>query len=186
MRAVQPSRRIAQIVGAMARRRGNRLRNSRLGPRLRPSISALTLNPTDHLELAILRTTVAGCAPTVPPRPLFMARVSRLRGTYTFTARMFVRVIAQYVSTDRDPRSVPRRRSGAATGLLPGSALFAYKLNWQSVLFVGYGDDRELSPPSNEPRAASTASSSSRCPTRSSVDRHPTTSVPTTLHRKPQ
>ncbi len=26
-----------------------------------------------------------------------------------------------------------------------GSALFTYKLNWQSVLFVGYGDDRELS-----------------------------------------
>ena len=25
------------------------------------------------------------------------------------------------------------------------SALFAYKLNWQSVLFVGYGDDRERS-----------------------------------------
>ena len=23
-----------------------------------------------------------------------------------------------------------------------GSALFSYKLNWQSVLFVGYGDDR--------------------------------------------
>ena len=23
-----------------------------------------------------------------------------------------------------------------------GSGLFSYKLNWQSVLFVGYGDDR--------------------------------------------
>ena len=26
-----------------------------------------------------------------------------------------------------------------------GSALLAYKINWQSVLFLGYGDDRELS-----------------------------------------
>jgi hypothetical protein len=26
-----------------------------------------------------------------------------------------------------------------------GSALLAYKLNWQSVMFVGYGDNRELS-----------------------------------------
>ena len=25
-----------------------------------------------------------------------------------------------------------------------GQALLAYKLNWQSVMFVGYGDDREL------------------------------------------
>ena len=26
------------------------------------------------------------------------------------------------------------------------SILFAYKLNWQSVLFAGYGDERELTP----------------------------------------
>ncbi len=32
-----------------------------------------------------------------------------------------------------------------ADGTFSGTALFAYKLNWQSVLFVGYGDDRELS-----------------------------------------
>ncbi len=32
------------------------------------------------------------------------------------------------------------RRSGD----LSASALLAYKLNWQSVLFIGYGDDREL------------------------------------------
>jgi len=30
-------------------------------------------------------------------------------------------------------------------GFFSGSALFAYKINWQSVMFVGYGDDRELS-----------------------------------------
>ena len=29
--------------------------------------------------------------------------------------------------------------------VLEGSALLAYKLNWQSVVFVGYGDTRELS-----------------------------------------
>lgn len=30
-------------------------------------------------------------------------------------------------------------------GILTGSVVFAYKLNWQSVLFFGYGDDRERS-----------------------------------------
>ena len=30
------------------------------------------------------------------------------------------------------------------SGTFSGSALLAYKINWQSVLFVGYGDDREL------------------------------------------
>jgi hypothetical protein len=27
-----------------------------------------------------------------------------------------------------------------------GSALFSYKLNWQTVLFAGYGDDRDYVP----------------------------------------
>ena len=35
--------------------------------------------------------------------------------------------------------------TSAHSGGFTGSALVAYKLNWQSVLFVGYGDDRELS-----------------------------------------
>ena len=30
------------------------------------------------------------------------------------------------------------------SGSFAGSALIAYKLNWQSVLFLGYGDDRAL------------------------------------------
>ena len=29
---------------------------------------------------------------------------------------------------------------------LTGTALFAYKINWQSVMFVGYGDEREYTP----------------------------------------
>lgn len=56
---------------------------------------------------------------------------------------MFVRAIAQYVSTARDPSlylfHVPDR-----SGDFGGSLLFAYKINWQSVMFVGYGDDRGL------------------------------------------
>ena len=75
---------------------------------------------------------------------LLLARVSRVRANYMFTASSFVRVIAQYASTKWNPslfRSPVRDRSGTFSA----SALFAYKLNWQSLLFVGYGDDRELS-----------------------------------------
>ena len=54
-----------------------------------------------------------------------------------------MRAIGQYVSTRRDPAlylsPVPSH-----SGTFLGSLLLAYKLNWQSVLFVGYGDDREL------------------------------------------
>jgi hypothetical protein len=74
---------------------------------------------------------------------LFTARVDRLRATYTFDARSFLRVIAQWVDTTRDPalyrdQVEPRDRSFA------GSLLFAYKLNWQTVLFVRAGDERSL------------------------------------------
>lgn len=77
-------------------------------------------------------------------RRLFTAHVSRAKSTYNFTSRSFARVIVQYVSTTRDPSSYigsVNRRDAA----LLSTGLFAYKVNWQSVLFVGYGDDRELS-----------------------------------------
>jgi hypothetical protein len=56
---------------------------------------------------------------------------------------MFLRLIGQYVSTRRDPTlyafEVP-----AHSGDFSGSALFSYRLNWQTALFVGYGDERSL------------------------------------------
>jgi hypothetical protein len=107
--------------------------------------SSATLRPTDHLELALLANQqwlnvddAAGAS-----RRLFTARVFRVKGTYTFTSRMFARAIAQYVSVDRDP-SLYIHPVPAQSGNFGGSVLLAYKLNWQSVMFVGYGDDREL------------------------------------------
>jgi hypothetical protein len=104
------------------------------------------VHPINHVELALLHShewlyvnDAAGQS-----RHLFTARVSRLRGTYTFTPRSFVRVVGQYVATDRDP-SLYLTSVQARSGSFTGSALFAYKLNWQSVLFLGYGDDRDLS-----------------------------------------
>jgi len=76
-------------------------------------------------------------------RPLFTARVDRVRANYTFTARSFIRLIGQYVSTDRDP-ALFLHPSPAHDGFFSGSVLFAYKINWQSVMFFGYGDDRTL------------------------------------------
>jgi hypothetical protein len=103
------------------------------------------LNPTQHLEVALVQNQswlnvddAAGI-----DRRLFIARVSRIRATYTFTARMFLRGIVQSVTTDRDP-SLYLTPVPAKSGTFSGSLLLAYKLNWQSVMFVGYGDDRAL------------------------------------------
>jgi hypothetical protein len=57
---------------------------------------------------------------------------------------VFVRFVGQYEVTRRAPElymtAVP-----ATSADFAGSLLFAYKLNWQSVVFVGYGDNRALS-----------------------------------------
>ena len=50
---------------------------------------------------------------------------------------------SKHSETKRDP-SLYTSSVDARSGEFGGSALFAYKLNWQSVMFVGYGDDREL------------------------------------------
>jgi hypothetical protein len=109
-----------------------------------------TLRPTDHLALQLIGSRrQLDVSPTgAGPRDsrLFTADVARLKATYTFTSRAFLRLIAQRVRTERDTGlydpalSVLRRDEGVT-----GSALFAYKLNWQTVLFLGYSDDRALS-----------------------------------------
>jgi hypothetical protein len=74
---------------------------------------------------------------------LYTASVERLKTTYSFSAKSLVRIIGQYISTDRNPTryTFPVR---AHSGSFLGSILYSYKLNWQTVLFVGYGDDRLL------------------------------------------
>ena len=57
---------------------------------------------------------------------------------------MFVRATAQYESTNRDP-NLYTFSTLAKSGTFTGQVLLSYKLNWLSVLFVGYGDDRMLS-----------------------------------------
>jgi hypothetical protein len=116
-------------------------------------IAFATIRPTDHLELRFdgSRQWLDVDAETARGR-LFTATVARLRTQYTFNARAFLRLIGQWVETERDPSlytSTVSRRSGDFSG----SALLAYKLNWQSVLFLGYGDNRALDENENLERA---------------------------------
>jgi len=69
--------------------------------------------------------------------------IARAKAIYVFNSRMFFRVIGQYIETTRDPLlwTFPVL---AKESEFSGSALFAYKLNWQTVLYVGYGDNRSL------------------------------------------
>ena len=74
---------------------------------------------------------------------LFTAQVERLKATYVFDRRTFVRLIGQYVRTDYAPELYPVPVPATAGGF-QGSALLGYQLNWQSVVYLGYGDSRVL------------------------------------------
>lgn len=73
---------------------------------------------------------------------LFTATVARLRTTYNLSSRSYVRLIGQYVETGRDP-TLDDDEVDSKSAFLSTSALFAYKLNWQTVLFLGFGDGRK-------------------------------------------
>ncbi len=123
---------------------GFRADNSRVGTGATISIST-ALRPTDHLELELSenRRWLDVEPPAGGKARLFTAQIERLRATYTFTPKSFLRVIAQYVQTRRDPELYAdevEERSGG----LGASVLVGYKLNWQTVLFLGYGDNRNL------------------------------------------
>lgn len=107
----------------------------------------LDLRPTDHLELSLDTeqrtldvTTEEGLS-----GELFKAKVARLRGTYTFSSKSWLRLIGQWQQTERRPElyNDPDDVSPLSESF-GGSLVFAYKLNWQSVLFVGLSDSREL------------------------------------------
>jgi len=141
---VSPSRRIQQIAADGFLGQEVDFANVRSGRGGTVNLRA-TINASDHLVFDVIGNTTwlhvddsAGLS-----RPLFTARVERLRANYTFTARSFLRLIGQYVSTDRDP-ALFVDPSPAYDGFFSGSVLFAYKINWQSVMFFGYGDDRTL------------------------------------------
>ncbi len=120
---------------------------ARLGTGARVELNA-TFRPTDRIELRLLANRRWLDLDLEDGRSgrLFTAQVGRLRGVYTFNARSWLRLIGQYVETERDVSLYENPEDyNDESGFFSGSAVFAYKLNWQTVLFVGYGDDRELS-----------------------------------------
>ena len=107
-----------------------------------------TVRPTDHIAFVMQADRrwldVDPEDGTGSESRLFTASVERVRATYTFSARSFLRLIVQRQTRHQDPAlfSSPVPEKGVATS---GSLLYAYKLNWQSVLFLGYGDERAWS-----------------------------------------
>ena len=77
---------------------------------------------------------------TVDAGPLYTAELSQLRATYQFNVRAFVRLVSIYERIERDPDNFtlpfPIKDENLANQFL-----FSYKLNPQTVLFLGYSDE---------------------------------------------
>lgn len=144
---IDPSRRIPRLQLSGFIGEDTDVANVRVGRGAQVSLGA-NLRPDDHLDVqldeAVSWLNVPGAGGGSRDR-LFTAHVHRARATWNFDARTFLRVIGQYVTTERDPGlyvfDVPSRDRGFS-----GSALFGYRLNWQSAVYIGYGDERALAP----------------------------------------
>lgn len=73
-------------------------------------------------------------------REIFEANLSQVRLVYNFNIRMFIRAIVQYLNVARDP-SLYLDPVASKTKTLFTQFLFSYKLNPQTVIFVGYSDN---------------------------------------------
>ena len=142
-----PSRRLPRITFGGFLGEDTDIANVRVGRGGELRVGA-NLRPNDHLDVQLdeaLGWLDVAPSPSASRERLFTAHVHRVRATWNFSARTFVRLIGQYVTTVRDPVlslfSVPDRDRDFS-----GSALFGYRLNWQSAVYVGYGDERALAP----------------------------------------
>ena len=133
--------------------------NTRVGRGADISVGGI-VRPSNHLEL---RYNQSLRWLNVRPLPsqidaargrLFTAQVERIRATYTFNSKMYVRGIVQNVRTNRN-QQLFLRRTNQHSGNVTSSLLFAYKVNWQTVLFVGLGDERDVDAADNKLQPAS-------------------------------
>jgi hypothetical protein len=101
------------------------------------------LRSTKHLELRLdaARDALDVDDPLLGSGRLFTADVLRARLVWTFTPSFFARAIVQLESVDRDP-ALYTFAVDAEDENLDGSLLLAYKLDWQSVIYLGFGDSR--------------------------------------------
>ncbi len=108
-----------------------------------------TVRPTDHMQIDLLASRRwLDVEDGGTESRLFTAKVERIKATYTFDRRNFLRLIGQRTADRQDPALyhglVPA--DSAKSEVITASALYAFKLNWQSVIYFGYGQESDWSP----------------------------------------
>lgn len=101
----------------------------RLDPGLRLDLGRHLRVNVDH---SLERLSVGG-------RDLYTANLTQLRATYQFNIRAFLRVITQFLDIERDA-GLYKRPVEANDRRLFNQVLFSFKVNPQTVFFLGYSD----------------------------------------------
>ena len=78
---------------------------------------------------------------TLTGEDIFTANISELRTIYNFSPRMFIRSIVQLRDTERNA-AVWLEEVDRSTRQFFGQLLFSYQANPQTLVFVGYSDNR--------------------------------------------
>ncbi len=71
---------------------------------------------------------------------LYTVHAPELRAIHQFNTRAYLRLVMQYTSIDRNPSLYESSVDAKSTSLLT-QLLFSYKVNPQTALYVGYGDN---------------------------------------------
>ena len=114
-------------------------RNNRLG-KVKRLTNNLNWNVNKHLEIK-LRQTFSQL--NADGDNVFIARLTDLRTTYQFNVQSFLRLSIIYNNTSRNPNNylysepedIERQSKTLSTELL-----YAYKINPQTVFYLGYSD----------------------------------------------
>jgi hypothetical protein len=107
--------------------------------------ASLDLRPTSGLRLTAVyrRRWLDVDAGAAGSGRLLTAQIPRLRAVYTFNSRTWLRLIGEWSWVERRPE-LWTFEVAPQSGDFGASSVFAYKVNWQTVLYLGYSDLREM------------------------------------------
>ena len=118
--------------------------NNRIGKR-KQFVPTINWNINKHLEIRLKHTfrQLDADNPDIDNNKLFIARLTDFRATYQFSVLSFLRLTLIYNNTHRNPNnylfSDPEDIQSVSKDL-SSELLYAYKINAQTVFYLGYAD----------------------------------------------
>ncbi len=116
--------------------------NDRLGS-LQQFIANVTWNLSNHLEINLSQTYSKLDADNINPQlgnNVYSANLSDLRVSYQFDVQSYLKLSIVYTDIDRNPDNNPYINVNKENKELSTQLIYAYKLNPQTVFFLGYSD----------------------------------------------